>query len=136
MFQSEAYLREVVQYLILSEIFENACLLLVFVLFLDLALHITVVGVVHDDAQLALLSLVDLAEANDIRVAQHFQDFRLPQGFLALFITHLLDINLLDDSVLSDGLTLDEIGRPERPCPQGRHLLIGLVLLLLHHNIC
>ena len=133
--QSEADLCEVVQDLILSEVLEHASLLLVLVLILDLRLHIAIVSIVHHDAQLALLCLVDLAETNDIGVAEDLQDFCLTQSLFALVIRHLLDINLLDDGVSPVGLALNKVCRAERARAQSRHLLIRLVLLFLYHNV-
>ena len=44
---------------------------------LDLALHVTVVGVVHDNAELAFLGLVDFAETHDIWVIKHLKNLCL-----------------------------------------------------------
>lgn len=101
MLQGKANLCEVVKYLILSEILQHASLLLILVLILDLCLHVSIVGVIHDNTQLPLLSFIDLAETNDIWVAEDFQDLGFPERLLPLLIGHLLDINLLDDSELS-----------------------------------
>lgn len=113
MLQSKANLGEVVEYLIFCEILEDACLLLVLMFVFDLSLHITIISVVHHNAQLAFLSLVDLTETNDIWVAENLQDFRLPQCLFALLVRHLLNINLLDDGVLSVRLAFNQIGCTE-----------------------
>ena len=80
---------------------------------LDLALHVTVVGVVHDNAELAFLGLVDFAETHDIWVIKHLKNLCLVQSFTALLLAHLADIDLLNDGQIVIGQALDQIGRTE-----------------------
>ena len=85
--QRKTYLSEVVQYLILGEVLEHAGLLLVLMLVLDLRLHVAIVRIVHDYAQLAFLSLVDLAETTRLGIVvtktQDFIDKKLGRWRLA-----------------------------------------------------
>lgn len=97
--QAEADLREPVKDLALREV-PSALLL-------DHLLEIAAVRVVHYNAELALLGLVDLAEADDVRVVERLQYFGLLQRVLPLVLAHLADVNLLDYSHLFDGLALD-----------------------------
>ncbi len=101
MLQREAYLCKVVQYLILCEVFENTSLLLVFMLILNLSLHVPIVCIVHYNTQFPLFRLVDLPETNDIWVTKDLQNFCLSQSLLSLLVAHLLNVNLLDDSEFS-----------------------------------
>ena len=57
------------------------------------------ISVVHDDTKLTLLCLVDLLEANDVRVVEHFKNLGFSESGLLVFFTHLLDVNLFNDGV-------------------------------------
>ena len=133
MLQRQANLSEPVEYLIFREVLELACARLVLVLVLDLCLKVTIVCVIHDYAQLAFLRFVNFAESYDVWVVENFENFSLTQSFLALIITHRLNIDLLDDCVLSVGLALHEVGGSEGACAESRDLLVGFVLLLFDH---
>ena len=74
----QAYLSKQVESLVLSEILKDSSLLLLLVFVLNLGLQVSVISIVHDDTQLALLCLIDLTEANNVWMAQHLQDFSLP----------------------------------------------------------
>ena len=65
----------------------------------DALCQITSIGVVHDDAKLTLFRLVDLLEANDVRVVEHFENLGLSERRLLVFFAHLLDVNLFNDGV-------------------------------------
>jgi hypothetical protein len=98
--EGETYLSEPIKDLILCEIVELASTRLALVLIFDLSLQIPVVSVVHHDAKLALLGFIDFAEADDVWVIEHLEDLGFSECFLALFVAHGLDINLLNDCVL------------------------------------
>ena len=98
MLDCKANLSEKIEYLILCEVLEDASLCLLLMLVFDLCLQVSIVCIVHDYTQLAFLCLVYFSEANNVRVAQHFQDLSLSECFFALLITQLLDVNLLDNS--------------------------------------
>jgi hypothetical protein len=115
MLKSKTDLRKPVQYLIFCNVIELARFRLVLVFILDLSLQIAIVCVVHDNTQLSLLSLVDFAESNDVGVVEDFEDLSLAQSFLAFFIAHRLNVNLLDDCILLAGLALDQVGGTEGP---------------------
>lgn len=57
------------------------------------------ISVIHHDAELACLRLVDLFEANDVWVIENLENFGLSESRLFVSIAHLLDVNLFDDSV-------------------------------------
>ena len=112
-FHGQTDLSEEVKHLILSEVLKDASFRLLLMLVLDLGLEVAIVCVVHDYAQLALLGLVDFSEANDVGMAEDFEDLGLPQSLLALFITKLLNVNLFDNCKFSIGLALYQVGRAE-----------------------
>ena len=129
--QSEAYLREPVEHVLLGPVIELAAILVfLLVLLLDATLQVATVGVVHDDAQLALLRLVDFLEAHNVWVAQNFKDLCLSKSVSALVLVHLLDVNLLDDGVALVRLALDEVGGAEGADAERLHFLVGFVSFL------
>lgn len=81
----------------LSEPLQDFVLRQVFLLLLEVVLQIAPVCVVHDNAELASLGLVDFAETNDVGVVEGFHDFCFVEGLLFLFFWHLGDVDLLDD---------------------------------------
>jgi hypothetical protein len=134
MLDGKADLSEKVENLILSEVLEHTGFGLLLMLIFDLSLQVSVVSVVHDYAQLALFRFVYFSKANNVRMAEDFKDLSLSEGLLSLFVTQLLNINLLDDRKFTIGLALDEVGCSERASTEGRHLLVGFVLLLFNHS--
>jgi hypothetical protein len=66
-------------------------------LLLDHFLEISSVRVVHNDAQLALFSLIDLAETNNIWMIQDLQDLSLLKSVLPLILAHFPNVDLLND---------------------------------------
>ena len=106
--QSEADLGEPVENLILRYVIEPR-LRLILVLILDLGLKVAIVSVVHHNTQLSLLCLVDLSEPNDIRMIEYLQYLGLTQSLLPFFITHSLDVDLLNDCEFFVRLTLDQV---------------------------
>ena len=94
----EANLREPVQKLILSKVILPAISIDSLKALFDLSLKVAIVGIIHDDAQLSLLCLVDFAETYDVRMVKHFQDFRFVQSLSPLLFAHLSNINLLDNA--------------------------------------
>ena len=72
MLQSKAYLCEPVQHLVFREVVESSSGLPLLMLFLDSALQITTISIVHHNAKLALLSLVHLSEPNDAWMIKSF----------------------------------------------------------------
>ena len=135
MLQREAYLCKVVQYLILCEVLEHTRLLLVFMLILNLSLHVPIVCIVHYNTQFPLFRLVHLSETNDIWMTEDLQDLGLTKSLLSLLVTHLLNVDLLDDGELAIGLTFNEVSCAEGTRAQGRNLFISFVLLFLHHSM-
>ena len=57
------------------------------------------IGIVHDYAELTLLRLVNLFEADNIRMVENFKDFSFAESRLLIIFTHFLNVNLLDYSV-------------------------------------
>ena len=74
--------------------------LFLLVLVLNPSLQVASVRVVHHDAKLSLFRFVDFAEANDVRMLEHFQDLGFPQSLPSLILIHVLDIYLFDDCIL------------------------------------
>ena len=130
----QAYLSKQVESLVLSEILKDPSLLLLLVFVLDLGLQVSVISIVHDDTQLALLCLIDLAEANNVGMAQHLQDLSLPKCLFSFLVAQLLDINLLDNGILSIRLALDEVCGTEGSSAEGGNLFVGLILFLFNHS--
>ena len=98
MLNGKTDLGEKVEYLIFSEVFENSGFGLLLMLIFYLCLQVSVVSVVHDYAQLALFRFVYFSKANNVRMAEDFKNLCLSESLLSLFVTQLLNINLLDDS--------------------------------------
>ena len=99
--ERQADLREPVQDLILREVvLGHLRLALVPSLkFLDLQRHVAAISVVHHDAELALLRLVHLLEADDVRVVEHLKNLCFSECRLLVILAHLLDVNLFDHGV-------------------------------------
>ena len=98
MLNGKTDLGEKVEYLIFSEVFEHPSFGLLLMLIFYLSLQVSVVSVVHDYAQLALFRFVYFSKANNVRMAEDFKNLSLSESLLSLFVTQLLNINLLDDS--------------------------------------
>ena len=100
-------------------------------LLLDHFLEISSVRVVHNDAQLALLSLIDLAETNNIGMIENLQDFSLLQSVLPLILAHLSNVDLLDDGELLGTLALHQERFTEGSLTEQLDLLVDLEGFLL-----
>jgi hypothetical protein len=98
MLNGEGDLGEPVQKLILGHIVLAALAVDCLEALLNFALKITIICVVHYDAQLALFGFVDFPETHDIGVVKHLQNLGLVQGLTSLFLAHLCDVNLLNHS--------------------------------------
>lgn len=61
--------------------------------------NLLTVCVVHDDAKLACLGLVNLFESNNVRVIEHFEDLGLAESRGLVLVTHLLDVDFLHHGV-------------------------------------
>ena len=82
--QCEAYLSKPIEYLILSE------KLLLCRFFTTFLIEIAAINVFHDDAQLALLGLIDFFESHDIWMAtEDLKDLGLLQSVLPLLLIKL-----------------------------------------------
>ena len=123
MLEPQAYLSEPVEDLRLGK--EPAALLL------DHFLEIATVRVVHHDAQLALFSLIDLAETNNIGMIKDLQDLSLLQGVLPLILAHLANVDLLDDGELLGALALHQEGLTEGSLTEQLNFLVDLEGFLL-----
>jgi hypothetical protein len=97
-FQCKANLGKPVQNFIFVKILGLSLWISQLVLVFYLRLQITSVAVVHNDAEFSLLGLVDLPKTRDIWVVQNFENLCLSQCLLALFLAHLTNVDLLNDS--------------------------------------
>lgn len=107
MLERQANLGKPTEDLLFRVILQRAGLGLLLVLLLNLALEVSSICIVHDDAKLSFFGLIDFSETDDVRMVQHLQNLCFPQGFLSLLFTHCLDVDLLDDCILLHVLTLD-----------------------------
>ena len=64
---------------------------------LNLCLFLTIC-IVHNNAQLTLLCLIDLLKSDNVWVIQDFQNLGLAECLFLFLFTHLFDVDLLDDS--------------------------------------
>ena len=96
---------------------------------LDFALQVTIVGIVHHNAQLALFGLVHLTETHNVGMVQHLQNFGLVKGLAAFLFAHLCDVDLLDDSVGVVRKTLHQVGSSKGANTESADLLVGLEIL-------
>ena len=71
------------------------------------------VSIVHNDAELALLGLVDLSEADDVRVNQLLEDLGFLKRGLLLLARHGCQIHLFDHAVLPCIHLLHKKGLPK-----------------------
>lgn len=126
MLHGEGDLREPVEELVLGHVVLAALPVDSLKALLDLALEVTIVSVVHHDAQLALLGLVHFAETHDVGVVEDFEDFGLVQRLPSLFLAHLCDVDLLDDSEAVVGEALDEVGCAKGANSKRAHFLVSL----------
>jgi hypothetical protein len=113
MLDGKTDLSEKVEHLIFSEVFKHPSFGLLLMLIFYLCLQVSVVSVVHDYAKLALFSFVYFSKANNVRMAEDFKNLGLSESLLSLFITQLLNINLLDNSKFTIGLALNKVGCSE-----------------------
>ena len=100
-------------------------------LLLDHFLKIPSVRVIHNYAQLALFSLIDLAETNNIWMIQDLQDLSLFQSVLPLILVHLPNVDLLDHSELFGALALYQKGLTEGSLTEQLDLLVDFEVFLL-----
>jgi hypothetical protein len=66
-------------------------------------------------------------------MVEDLENLGFAKCFLALFVAHGLDIDLLDDCVLFVRLALYKIGGSEGTRSESRDLLISFVLFLFDH---
>ena len=125
----EANLREPVQKLILSKVILPALSIDCLKALLDLALEVAIVSIIHHDAQLSLLCLVDFAETHDVGVVEYLQNFGLVQSLPPLLFAHLRNVDLLDDAEGVVRLALDFVGRAKRAHTKGANFLVLFKLL-------
>lgn len=69
--QSQADLSEPAEHVILWEVLQHSSLLPFLMLFLNSALQVSSICKIHDNAQLALLCLVDFSEPHDVGMVEH-----------------------------------------------------------------
>ena len=96
---------------------------------LNLLLQVSIIGIVHNDAKLALLRLVNFAEAGNVNMVEDLQDFRLVQCLATLLFAHLRDINLLDNRQLVVAEALHKISSSKGTSAECADLLIRLKCL-------
>lgn len=129
--QCKANLGEPIENVVLAPILQlPTSLLLLLVLVLNSSLQVAAVRVVHHDAELSFLCLVDFAETNNVWMLEHFQDLGLSESFPSLVLIHVLDIDLLDNCVPLIRLALYEVGCTEGANTQRLNFLVRFVLLL------
>ena len=95
--------------------------------FFDLAGKISSICIVHDNAQLAFLSLVDFPKMNDIRMVENLKNLGFLDGIFLFLFRHTGNINLLDDGISSIALCLYEEGLTKRALANHLDLLVGFV---------
>ncbi len=54
---------------------------------------------IHHNAQLSLLCLVDFLESDDVGMVEHLENLSLSESTLLVRLAHLLDIDLFDDCI-------------------------------------
>ena len=95
--------------------------------FFDLAGKISSICIVHDNAQLAFLSLVDFPKMNDIRMVENLKNLGFLDGIFLFLFRHTGNINLLDDGISPIALCLYEEGLTKRALANHLDLLVGFV---------
>ena len=56
------------------------------------------------------LSLVEFAESDNVWMIEHFKNLSFFQGLLFLSLTHVGDVDLLDNAEVPIAFTLDQVG--------------------------
>ena len=105
-----------------------------FVLFLNLALKISAISIIHDNAQFSFFCFVDLTESNNIGVLKNFQDLCFSQCFSSFFFWHGLDVNLFNDSQGFIWLAFNKIRRSKWSNTKSWHFFVCFVLLFFHFS--
>ena len=100
-FDGETDLSEPIKYLVFGKVVQFTLRVASeLILRFYFALKVATVAVVHDDAQLALFGFVNLTEARNVGVVQHFENFGFLESLFPFFLAHLTDVNLLNDGHL------------------------------------
>lgn len=81
---------------------------------LHFSLEITTISVIHHNTELSLFGLIDLTEADNVRMVKYFQNLGFEKSFPLLLLTHSRDIYLLDDSHLFVRLAFNQVSCSER----------------------
>lgn len=68
------------------------------------------IGVIHYNAELASLRFVSFTEADNVRMANHLENFSLSISSLFLFFAHFLNVDLFDHGERLIPLTLNKKG--------------------------
>jgi hypothetical protein len=103
MLQSQGYLSEPVQDLVLVEKECFASLVfLFFTLLLYQGLQISAIAIFHYDTQPAFFSFVDLNELGNVRVIEHFQNLSFLQTEFFFLRLHSVNVYLLNNTLLAD----------------------------------
>jgi hypothetical protein len=97
-------------------------------------LQISTVCKIHDYAEVTLLCFVDFAESYYVWMIEHFQNLCFLDSFLALAITHSLDVDLLDDTEFFCRFSLDQECFAKGTLPKKFNFAVNLKLLLLHDD--
>lgn len=121
-------LSEPVENLVLAEVVWSSRGGFVFGLGLNFRLQVAIVAVVHNDAEFALLGLVNFTETRYIGVIKNLKDLGLLKSLFALLLVHLTNVNLLDHSHLFIRLALDEVGNTEAASSKSGDLFVSLIL--------
>ena len=118
MLQTEADLSEPVHDLCFREVASS--------LVCDHLSKITTVSIVHYDAQVTLLRLVELAESDDVRMIQYFENLCLLECLFFFALTHVRDVDLLDHTKITVALALDKVRFTKRALSKQLLLLVYL----------
>ena len=110
-FNSKAYLGEPVKNLLLAHIVLHASFIALLPQSSDVVLESATITIIHDNVEDALPILVDLSKSNNIGMAQSLQDLGLLDSELPLIFIHLINLDLLDDSIRLIRLASDQISR-------------------------
>lgn len=102
---------------------------------LDLLLQVSPFPVLHHDAELLLLGLVDLTALHDVRVITNFEDLHFPQKQADLRLVEEFHVYLLDHIIYLRPLRFAQENLALRPFPDKPDLMVHLIVAggnLLH----
>ena len=85
----------------------SACFIFLLILLFDSTLEIATISIVHDNAELTLLCLIDFLKPYDIGMAKDLKNFSFSQGISSFVLVHLLDVDLLNYCIAFIGLAFD-----------------------------